>query len=148
MCASPQRPGSPERKEGLSGEYMSAETPVGGLPSGTAISAHGQPGRMDGVGPLWGFLKSFKGLHPGQEWAEQDFGLTESVLLQWEAAQSIQRILRLHPSCWDPTPALPSLPVSRTVSWSVSSSSASRHPPGLVERAGCCHCVVPVGTCQ
>lgn len=35
-----------------------------------------------------------------------------------------------------------------TFPWSVSSPSASVGPPGLLVRAGCCHCVVPVGTCQ
>jgi len=41
--------------------------------------------------PTQGLLEPFKGLNPGQEWAEQDFEVTETGLLQGEAGPVMLR---------------------------------------------------------
>lgn len=56
---------------------------------------------------MWGLLEPFKELNPGQEWAEQDFGVTETGQLQGEAGPAMPRgpFSRLLPAGWDPIPA-------------------------------------------
>lgn len=89
LSALPWGAGCPGRKEerGEGSKRGCQEAPGGSSPfqdSSTSSCRHPTQ-------PIWGLLKPFRGLKPGQEWAEQDFGMTVTVLLPGEAGPAVPR---------------------------------------------------------